>query len=86
MDVIKINFRDVAIHMGYSYLNPEYGKWEDSCGKIYSIEKMNKTYVKNCKQFIKKEVKRKFWTGRYGRVLYLPVFCTCDLLSGFVFV
>ena len=47
-----INYKQLAINVGYSYLNGGYGKWEDGKGTINSYDAMDNKYLENCIQFV----------------------------------
>ncbi len=56
MDMNKIDCEEIAILMGYSYLEAGKGKWQDGGNAIHDIRSMDNRYVANCKNFIEKGI------------------------------
>ena len=49
---MDVDYKKLAIKVGYSYLNGGYRRWEDGAGKIHSYESMDDDYLKNCINFV----------------------------------
>lgn len=47
-----VNVEQIAIEIGFSYLNGGYGKWEDGSGMIHKLDSMSSKYLDNCINFI----------------------------------
>lgn len=54
---MDINYKELAIKVGYSYLNGGYGYWEDGAGKMRSYDSMDNKYLDNCINFIERGIK-----------------------------
>lgn len=54
---MDINYEELAIEVGYSYLNGGYGYWEDGSGKLHSYDSMDNDYLKNCINFVDRGIK-----------------------------
>lgn len=52
-----IDYEELAIKIGYSYLNAGEGCWEDGAGKIHSYDSMDNDYLKNCINFVDRGIK-----------------------------
>jgi hypothetical protein len=50
------DYRELAIKLGYSYINGGYGYWEDGAGKIHSFDSMDNEYLSNCLNFVNKGI------------------------------
>lgn len=64
-DKMEIDYKDLAISVGYSYLNGGSGYWEDDSGKIHSYDSMNNKYLDNCINFVERGIKE-INNGEYG--------------------
>lgn len=54
---MNVNFEELAINVGYSYLNAGKGYWEDGTGKTHSYDSMDNEYLKNCINFVDRGIK-----------------------------
>lgn len=54
---MDVNYKKLAIEVGYSYLNGGYGCWEDGAGKIHSYDSMDNDYLNNCINFVDRGIK-----------------------------
>lgn len=52
-----IDYKELAIKVGYSYLNGDNGYWEDDAGKLHSYDSMDNKYLDNCIKFVNKGIK-----------------------------
>lgn len=52
-----IDYEELAIKIGYSYLNAGKGYWEDGAGKTHSYDSMDNDYLKNCINFVDRGIK-----------------------------
>lgn len=52
-----IDYEELAIKIGYSYLNAGEGYWEDGAGKTHSYDSMDNDYLKNCINFVDRGIK-----------------------------
>lgn len=51
-----VNIEQIAIEIGFSYLNGGYGKWEDGAGDIHKIDSMSENYLDNCINFVNRGI------------------------------
>lgn len=51
-----VNIEQIAIEIGFSYLNGGYGKWEDGAGIIHKLDSMSSRYLDNCINFINRGI------------------------------
>lgn len=54
---MDVNFEELAIDVGYSYLNAGKGYWEDGEGKVHSYDSMDNEYLENCINFVDRGIK-----------------------------
>ncbi|MGN0143084.1 MAG: hypothetical protein ACI4AD_12720 [Roseburia sp.] len=54
---MDVDYKELAIEVGYSYLNGGYGCWEDGAGKIHSYDSMDNEYLNNCINFVDRGIK-----------------------------
>lgn len=52
-----IDYEELAIKVGYSYLNAGEGYWEDGAGKTHSYDSMDNEYLENCINFVDRGIK-----------------------------
>lgn len=52
-----IDYEELAIKIGYSYLNAGEGYLEDGAGKTHSYDSMDNDYLKNCINFVDRGIK-----------------------------
>ena len=65
INIKDINFKKLAIDIGFSYLNGGYGYWENSQSKLHSYDSMDNNYLDNCIKFVDKGI-NEIKSNEYG--------------------
>lgn len=55
--MVAVDAKEIAIALGYSYLDCNYGEWKDNSGTIKTMNSMSEKYLSNCVNFINRGIK-----------------------------